>query len=126
MTEVLGPHQAQGILYRPRRRTKKQKTAETPKIPGTNDPIKMLASLFSAQGDRITIVGTRIQQDGWRLVAGLEEECVPEWMDGLAGLWEGLIAVADSRRRLVLGDRMDLGDNSFTWDLRHVAEPKTF
>lgn len=126
LSEVLGPLQAQGILYRAGRRIGMQFSAETQKTLGTNDPIKMLASLFSAQGDRITIVGTRIQQDGWRLVAGLEEECVPEWMDGLAGLWEGLIAVADSRRRLVLGDRMDLGDNSFTWDLRHVAEPKTF
>jgi hypothetical protein len=59
-------------------------------------------------------------------MAGLEKECVPEWMDGLAGLWEGLIAVVDSRRRLVLGERMDLGDSLFAWDLRYVAEPKLF
>jgi hypothetical protein len=34
--------------------------------------------------------------------------------------------VVDSRRRLVLGERMDLGDSSFAWDLRYVAEPKPF
>ena len=126
LSEVLGPLQAQGILYRAGRRIGMQFSAETQKKLGTTDPVNMLASLFSAQGDRITIVGAQIQQHGWQLMAGLEKECVPEWMDGLAGLWEGLIAVVDSRRRLVLNDRMDLGDSFFAWDLRHATEPKPF
>lgn len=126
LSEVLGPLQAQGILYRAGRRIGMQFSAETQKKLGTSDPVNMLASLFSAQGDRITIAGTQIQQHGWQLMAGLEKECVPEWMDGLAGLWEGLIAVVDSRRRLVLNDRMDLGDSFFAWDLRYTAEPKPF
>ena len=84
LSEVLGPLQAQGILYRAGRRIGMQFSAETQKTLGTNDPINLLASLFSAQGDRITIAGTQIHQHGWRLMAGLEKECVPEWMDGLA------------------------------------------
>ena len=48
LSEVLGPLQAQGILYRAGRRIGMQFSAETQKMLGTNDPVNMLASLFSA------------------------------------------------------------------------------
>jgi len=77
-----------------------------------------LARLLRAHGDDVTVIDdTRrpvIRQRGWRLAAGLAlpDEAFEAWN----GLWEGLAAMEDLR--LVVVDRWDLGDDTFTWEIR--------
>ena len=56
----------------------------------------MLARLFAAQGDHVEVDDRSIVQGSWRMMRGLEAECVPEWLDGVRGLWEGIVAVAET------------------------------
>ena len=79
---------------------------------------RRLARLLRAHGDDVTVTddGARpvIRQRGWRLAEGLSlpDEAFEAWH----GLWEGLAAMEDLR--LVVVDRWDLGDDTFTWEIR--------
>jgi hypothetical protein len=89
-------------------------------------PAEIIGRLLAAHGDPIEVGDDLIVQRGWRLMAGLESECVPEWFDGWRGLWEGVVAVLEPGARLECHDRMDLGDDAFVWRLRRGASPTTF
>lgn len=125
LTELLGPLDAGGILYRTGRRIGMQYSTAVPEGVGTTPP-EILGRLLAAHGDRVEIGDDVVVQHGWRLMAGLESECVPEWFDGWRGLWEGVIAVVEPGVRLECHERMDLGDDAFVWKLRTPAAPGTF
>ena len=57
---------------------------------------------------------------------GLESECVPEWLDGLAGLYQDVLAVVDPTARLDLTDRLDVGGDRTTWRITPRGEPRGF
>lgn len=79
-----------------------------------------LARLLAADGDTVTVTVDptapypTVRQTTWKLADGLAlpEEAFEAWN----GLWEGLAAMDDLR--LVVRDRLDLGDDSFTWEIR--------
>lgn len=128
LTEQLGPLDAGGLLYRTGRRIGMQyATAVTGDLEGS--PAEILARLLAAHGDPVTVSGTRggaggtVSQSGWRLMRGLEAESVPEWFDGWRGLWEGVVAVLEPQLRLNVTARLDLGDNSFGWQLMAARPP---
>lgn len=125
LTELLGPLDAGGLLYRTGRRIGMQySTAVSTGLGET--PAEIIGRLLAAHGDPIEVGDDLIVQRGWRLMAGLESECVPEWFDGWRGLWEGVVAVLEPGARLECHDRMDLGDDAFVWRLRRGASPTTF
>ena len=125
LTELLGPLDAGGILYRTGRRIGMQYS--TAVSAGLGDaPAQILGRLLAAHGDAVEIDGDSVVQRGWRLMAGLESECVPEWFDGWRGLWEGVVAVLEPGARLQVDERIDLGDETFVWRLRAPAPPGIF
>ena len=125
LTELLGPLDAGGLLYRTGRRIGMQYSTAVSNGLG-EAPAAILARLLAAHGDRIEITGDVVVQHGWRLMAGLESECVPEWFDGWRGLWEGVVAVIEPGTRLECRERMALGDDAFVWKLRPPRVPARF
>jgi hypothetical protein len=89
---------------------------------GEREPTTVLARLLAAHGDDVAVDATAggpvVRQSTWRLVRGLEAECVPEWFDGWRGLWEGVLAVVDRDLWLHVDRRLDRGDDEFSWTLR--------
>lgn len=126
LTEQLGPLAAQGLLYRTGRRIGMQySTAVTQRL-GTIDPPTVLGRLLAAQGDEVTVGDVIVVQHSWRMMRGLEAECVPEWLDGLRGLWEGVLAVAEPGTRLDLLDRLDMGAEQTNWRIQQAGAPRAF
>ncbi len=125
-TEQLGPMVAQGLLYRTGRRIGMQYSSAVTDRLGTTEPTEVLGRLLAAQGDEVTIDAGEVWQHSWRMMRGLEDECVPEWTDGMRGLWEGVLQVASPGSRLDVGDRLDLGDAHTTWRVRRAARPAGF
>ncbi len=76
------------------------------------------ARLLRAHGDPVEITAHGaypvVRQVGWKLADGLSlpEESFEAWN----GLWEGLAAMEGLR--LVVTERLDLGDDAFTWEIR--------
>lgn len=124
--EQLGPLAAQGFMYRVGRRIGMQYSSSVTDLLGTTEPAEVLGRLFAAQGDTVTVEGAEIGQATWRMMRGLESECVPEWLDGLRGLWEGIVAVADPGARLEVIERLDLGDSQTSWRLVRRGAPSGF
>ncbi len=133
LVEQLGPLDASSILYRTGRRIGMQYSAAI--TPGLGDrPAQVLAVLLGAHGDRVEIVpegtvardGEVVVQGSWRLMRGLETECVPEMFDGWRGLWEGVLAVFDPATRVDVIDRLDLGDDAFRWRIAPRRGPGLF
>ena len=78
-----------------------------------------LGRLLRAHGDDTSALLDRppyplVRQSSWRLVNGLAlpDEAFEAWN----GLWEGLAAMEDLR--LIVTDRLDQGDDCFTWSVR--------
>ncbi len=126
MSQELGPLVAQGILYRTGRKIGMQYSLETQEILDLQEPIDVLEALLAAQGDTTERVGSNLSQRSWRLMSGLEAECTPEWMDGLLGLWEGVLLPIESRSRLDLLERLDLGQKEFLWKISESGRAKGF
>jgi hypothetical protein len=130
LAESLGPLEAGGLLYRTGRRIGMQFSEAVTTGLGEARPAPVLARLLAAHGDtvRTTTSGgvERVEQQSWRLFRGLEAECCPEWFDGWRGLFEGVLAVADRRIRLEVGERLDVGGSCFAWELRARGEPRGF
>ena len=126
LTEQLGPLAAQGVLHRTGQRIGMQYSSAVTDRLGTVDPGVVLARLFAAQGDDVAVDGDEIHQRTWRMMRGLEGECVPEWLDGIRGLWEGVVQVANPGTRLDLAERLDLGDDRTTWRIRRAGRPNGF
>ena len=126
MCEELGPLVAQGVLYRTGRKIGMQYSESMRAMLGLDNPVEVLAALFRAQGDEISGDGNEISQTTWKLMNGLEEESLPEWMDGLRGLWEGVVCVAHPTMRLDLIERLDVGGDSFRWRLSLTSEPSRY
>jgi len=125
LTEQLGPLDASGLLYRTGRRIGMQYSAAV--TDGLGDsPAEVLGRLLAAHGDRVDVDGAIITQHGWRLMRGLEPECVPEWFDGWCGLWEGVVAVLAPGNRLEVMDRLDVGADAFVWKLRERRPTSRF
>ena len=125
LTEQLGPLEAGGVLYRTGRRIGMQCATVVSDGLGAT-PTEVLARLLAAHGDDVTIDGDVVSQHGWRLMRGLEHECVPEWFDGWRGVWEGVVAVLDPASRLEVVERIDLGDDTFRWRIVPVRSPGRF
>ena len=126
MSQELGPLVAQGILYRTGRKIGMQYSLETQEILDLQEPIDVLEALLAAQGDATERIGSNLSQRSWRLMSGLEAECTPEWMDGLLGLWEGVLLPIESRSRLDLLERLDLGQKEFLWKISESGRAKGF
>jgi hypothetical protein len=126
IAQELGPLVAQGILYRTGRKIGMQYSVETRRILDLEEPLDILEALLVAQGDRVERVGSELCQTTWGLMSGLETENTPEWMDGLMGLWEGVLLVVEPNLRLDLSERLDVGESSFTWRISEVARPNRF
>lgn len=126
LTEQLGPLVAQGVLYRTGRRIGMQYSAAATDRLGTTDPATVLGRLFSAQGDEVDVDGNVVVQHSWKMMRGLEAECVPEWLDGIRGLWEGVLQVASPGSRLELLQRLDLGDAHTAWRVTAPGAPRGF
>ena len=126
IAQELGPLVAQGILYRTGRKIGMQYSVETRRILDLEEPLDILEALLVAQGDRVERVGSELCQTTWGLMSGLETENTPEWMDGLMGLWEGVLLVVQPNLRLDLSERLDVGESSFTWRISEVARPNRF
>ncbi|PDH70007.1 MAG: hypothetical protein CNE88_01145 [Acidimicrobiales bacterium MED-G01] len=126
ITQELGPLVAQGILYRTGRKIGMQYSVETRKILGLEEPIDILEALLVAQGDSVERVGSDLSQTTWGLMSGLETENTPEWMDGLMGLWEGVLLVVQPNLRLSLLERLDVGESRFLWRISEGAPPNKF
>ncbi|MEC7827592.1 MAG: hypothetical protein VX743_03335 [Actinomycetota bacterium] len=126
IAQELGPLVAQGILYRTGRKIGMQYSVETRRILGLEEPIDILEALLAAQGDRVERVGSELSQTTWAMMSGLEAENTPEWMDGLMGLWEGVLLVVQPNLRLDLSERLDVGESSFLWKISEVARPNRF
>lgn len=124
--EQLGPLAAQGLMYRTGRRIGMQYASSVVSRLESSDPVEVLARLLGAQGDPVDVDGREVSQHTWRMMRGLETECVPEWLDGLRGLWEGVIAVLGPGRRLALVSRLDLGDPVTTWKVITPGSPAGF
>ncbi|MFT7645996.1 MAG: hypothetical protein ACI8Y4_000729 [Candidatus Poriferisodalaceae bacterium] len=132
LIEQLGPLDAQALLYRTGRRVGMQYATATLAHLNESTPAEVLARLLAAHGDVVDVdrATQTVVQHGWRLMRGLEAECVPEWFDGWRGLWEGVLAV-DARTngrdlRIEVPERLDLGDTSFTWVLSERGSPAGF
>lgn len=126
MSQELGPLVAQGILYRTGRKIGMQYSAEIQKILDLEEPIDVLEALLAAQGDATERVDSNLSQRSWRLMSGLETECTPEWMDGLAGLWAGVLISMKPSLRLDLLQRLDLGEKAFLWKISESGRPEGF
>ena len=126
IAQELGPLVAQGVLYRTGRKIGMQYSVETRRILGLEVPIDILEALLVAQGDKVERIGSELSQTTWSLMNGLEKESTPEWMDGLMGLWEGVLVVVQPNLRLGLSERLDVGESSFMWRISEAAPPKRF
>jgi hypothetical protein len=126
IAQELGPLVAQGILYRTGRKIGMQYSVEIRRILGLEEPIDILEALLVAQGDNVERVGPDLSQTTWSLMSGLEAENTPEWMDGLMGLWEGVLLVVQPNLRLGLLERLDVGESRFMWRISEVARPNQF
>lgn len=126
LTEQLGPLGAQGLLYRTGRRIGMQCSAAVTSHLGSSEPVEVLGRLLAAQGDVVSVDDDVVVQRGWRMMRGLEAECVPEWLDGLKGLWEGVVAVASPGVRVDLADRIDLGAAHTSWRVSTPRRPSGF
>jgi hypothetical protein len=93
---------------------------------GLENPVEVLGALFRAQGDDISVRENEITQATWKLMNGLEAESLPDWMDGLRGLWEGVVSVTGPDLRLDLLDRLDTGGNCFRWRCSVISEPSKY
>lgn len=125
LTEQLGPLDASGLLYRTGRKMGMQyASAVTDRLGST--PADVLARLLAAHGAPVDVDGSIVTQHSWRLMRGLESECVPEWFDGWRGLWEGVVAVLDPDMRLDVRERIDLGDAAFVWSVEPRRAVGTF
>ena len=82
--------------------------------------------MLEAQGDVVTLDGNEVTQETWRLMRGLEAESTPERMDGISGLWEGVLEVLDPEIRLELPERLDSGDDRFLWRLSRLGRPTSY
>ena len=82
--------------------------------------------MLAAQGDQVMCSDDAVFQSSWRMMRGLELECVPEWLDGVRGLWEGVLSVAAPGTRLELGERLDLGASSTEWRISRPGSPAGF
>lgn len=78
-----------------------------------------LAKLLRGHGDAVTVVPGRtetfVHQTTWRLATGWSTP-LEGVFDAWNGLWEGLAAMEDQRLDVV--ERMDVGDDRFTWRVR--------
>ena len=134
LTELLGPLDASSLLYRTGRRIGMQYSSEVCGRLGADgeDVTLMLARLLAAQGDLVSIENSSgsetsvVRQETWRMMRGQEDECVPEWFDGVRGIWEGLAAVVDREVRIDVGARLDLGGECFEWRLSRPGQPNRF
>ena len=126
IAQELGPLVAQGVLYRTGRKIGMQYSVETRRILGLEEPIYILEALLAAQGDKVERIGSELSQTTWSLMNGLETESTPEWMDGLMGLWEGVLVVVQPNLRLGLSERLDVGESSVIWRISEGAPPKRF
>ncbi len=124
--DQLGPLAAQGLMYRTGSRIGMQYSKAVTDRLGTTAPAVVLARLLEAQGDAVIAGDVLVSQESWRMFRGLEGECVPEWLDGLAGLYAGVLAVADPTVRLELTDRLDLGADRTTWRITRPGGPRGF
>jgi len=124
MVEVLGPMQAAGVLYRTGRRIGMQYGLAVTE--GLDCAADALGCLLGAHGDQVSVDDNVITQSSWRLMRGLEHECVPEWFDGWRGLWEGVVDVMAPQTRLKTLSRLDLGDEAFVWELVQRSNPGRF
>ena len=126
ISEELGPLAAQGILRRTGRKIGMQYSSVMRRKLGTDSPAEVLVGLLEAQGDVVTLDGNQVTQRTWRLMRGLEAESTPEWMDGISGLWEGVLQVLDPDIRLELSERLDSGDERFLWRLTKWGRPNSY
>jgi hypothetical protein len=126
MCEELGPLVAQGVLYRTGRQIGMQYSEAIRTTLGLENPVEVLGALFRAQGDDISVRENEITQTTWKLMNGLEAESLPDWMDGLRGLWEGVVSVTGPDLRLDLLDRLDTGGNCFRWRCSVISEPSKY
>ena len=126
IAEELGPIVAQGLLRRTGRKIGMQYSSVVREKLGTDNPGEILAGLLEAQGDVVTLDGNEVTQETWRLMRGLEAESTPEWMDGISGLWEGVLEVLDPEIRLELPERLDSGDDRFLWRLSRLGRPTSY
>lgn len=125
LTEQLGPLDASGLLYRTGRRIGMQySTAVTAGL--GDSTAEVFARLLAAHGGAVDVAGAVVTQHSWRLMRGLESECVPEWFDGWRGLWEGVMAVHEPGVRLEVYDRLDLGGEGFVWNVTKRGAPGSF
>ena len=126
MSEQLGPLAAHGILRSTGRKIGMQYSSVVRKKLETDNPGEVLAGLLEAQGDVVVLDGNDVTQRTWRLMRGLEAESTPEWMDGIAGLWEGVLQVLDPDIRLDSLERLDSGDERFLWRLSQRGRPNIY
>ena len=123
MSEELGPLVAQGILFRTGRKIGMQYSSLIKEVLEIEEPLNILQHLFEAQGDSVVLRDNELSQSSWRLMRGRESESSPEWMDGLKGLWEGILMVSNPKLRLDLVERLDGGGSSFRWKLTEIGNP---
>lgn len=116
LTEQLGPLDAGSLLYRTGRRIGMQYGSQVAGSLGP-DASTVLTRLLAGHGDEVELRDGQVVQRTWRLMRGLEAECVPEWFDGWRGLWEGVIAVTDPNLHVAVDARLDHGDEAFSWRL---------
>ncbi len=126
MCEQLGPLVAQGVLYRTGRQIGMQYSESVRTTLGLENPAEVLGALFRAQGDQVSVRENEITQNTWKLMNGLEAESLPDWMDGLRGLWEGVVSVTGPDLRLELLERLDTGGNCFRWRCSAISEPSKY
>ena len=126
MFEQLGPLVAQGVLYRTGRLIGMQYSESIRTTLGLENPAEVLGALFRAQGDAVSVRENEITQTTWKLMNGLEAESLPGWMDGLRGLWEGVVSVTSPDLRLDLLDRLDTGGDCFHWRCSAISEPSKY
>jgi hypothetical protein len=126
MCEQLGPLVAQGVLYRTGRRIGMQYSESIRTTLGLENPTEVLGALFRAQGDEVSIRENEITQTTWKLMNGLEAESLPGWMDGLRGLWEGVVSVTGPELRLELLDRLDVGGHCFRWRCSVISKASKY
>jgi len=125
-SQELGPLVAQNILHRTGRKIGMQYSRFVTERVGSDNPSQVLATLFEAQGDAVTWDGSEVTQTSWRLMRGLEAESTPEWMDGMLGLWEGVLLVVDPHVRLELLERLDTGGERFLWRVSKSGRPNSY
>ena len=82
--------------------------------------------LLAAHGDSVEVDGDRVTQASWRLMRGLEAESVPEWFDGILGLWQGVTSMVDRDTHVVVDGRLDRGDPAFVWQFGRSRPPRGY